>query len=157
MKEMNIRIDKENVYAEVEKSAAYRGAKKGETGAYDRISLTDENREMLDRFWTECRGTVEAMLREVLAGEHEANGQWAVELRVSELLDETQVATMELNLTNYFVQEICSKWFAMTSAEDDATTMAARAAASLETARQLLYHRKRPKRTIGNDEHGIKD
>ena len=146
MKELSVTIDKETVYVAVEKTAAYTGAKKSETGAYDRISLTDENREMLDQFWAECRGTVAALVKEVLTEEHEAEGQWVLELRVSNLFDERLLASLALDLTDYFVQEICSKWFAITSPGDDAAAMAARAAASLEAARQVLYHRRRPRR-----------
>lgn len=145
MKERSIVIKKNDVYGEVEKLAAYTGAKKGETGAYDRISLVDENKEMLDRFWEECRNVTVNCLKETLTGEDERYEELVMTLYLSELFDDALLGNMERSLRDYFINAITAKWFSLTS-KDDSETMAARATAAIETVRQLLYHRRRPTR-----------
>lgn len=63
MKEIELSVNKANVYTEVAKTTAYTGSKmQDDKEAYSRIFATDEDREMLERFWVEaCNGATELL------------------------------------------------------------------------------------------------
>ena len=86
--EVTLTIDKETVYNEVAKTTEYTGAKMDDEHAYETISTTEEDKDMLDRFWDECKNMVCNSLKKVLSSEAESNGRYTLTLELSSAFDE---------------------------------------------------------------------
>lgn len=141
-------IKKQDVLDEVAKTTAYIGAKMagGDGTEYDRISTTDEDAEMLERYWQECRATVTGALRSVMESEEEtADGTFSLVLDLSSAWSKELRYTMETSLFSFFVAGIASKWQMLTD-KQDVEGYAALAAASLEDVKQKAFHKKKPTR-----------
>lgn len=146
MTEIQLSIDKAQVYDEVAKTAEYVGSKMKEDNlAYERISLTDENGEMLDRFWDESKALVEDGLKRMLKSEDEEEGVYTLTLRLSDAFKESLVESMKRSLFSYFVMSIAAKWFIITNKEE-AEGYAKAAAAQIEDVMRKAYYKKAPTR-----------
>jgi hypothetical protein len=67
MQDITLTINKSKVWHEVAKATSYTGAKMvtgDDPGAYDRIFTTDEDREMMERYWVEACSLATSQLRE---------------------------------------------------------------------------------------------
>ena len=136
---------KEDVYEEVKKTTEYTGSKMGDETAYDTIAMTDENEEMLERFWSECKNTLCNSLKKVLESEEETGGEWVLTLGVSAAFDETLTASMQRSLFSFFVMNITAKWYTFTN-KAEATGYATEAATYIEDIMRKAFFKKKPER-----------
>lgn len=146
---MDLVINKEDVYNEVAKTTNYVASKMDDPTAYERISTTDENREILDRFWMESKNMVSNSLKKVFAAENESDSLYILILNVSEAFDEKQVDSMQRSLFSFFVMNITAKWFNITN-KSEAMGYAAEAATYIEEIMRKAYFKKRPTRPTYN-------
>lgn len=150
--ETTLTIKKAEVLDEIAKTTAYIGAKQTDADgtAYDRISTTDEDAEMLARYWEECKATATGSLRSVVKEESEsADGVFTLKLELSAAWNERLHDTMEKSLFSFFVMGMASKWQMLTDRQEVAD-YATLAAASLEDVKQKAFYKKRPTRPTYN-------
>lgn len=149
--EITLTIDRKAVYSEVEKTTNYTGKKMEDADgkAYERVSTTDEDEDLLQRFWDETRAEVAQTLMSVLQGETMLNEQYNLTLKVSVAFNQALLPSMKLNLFSYFVQNILAKWFVLAN-KAEAGEYADKAATLIEDVRQKAFFKKRPTRPVYN-------
>ena len=156
MQDITLTIDKSQVWNEVAKATAYTGAKmvSGEDpGAYDRISTTDQDREMMERFWVEACQLMTQQLKEhvkTVATQEIHHGvdlesDYAVTLRVADSYPTALNDAVLGNLTSFVIATVLSKWFRLAN-KGETEAYATEASAYLLAAVDLLFNRKRPTR-----------
>ena len=96
--EIALRIDKEAVYEEVAQTTAYTGTKMDDVTAYDRIFTTDEDKSMLERFWSESKNTLCNALKKMLMEETEEEGAYRLSLSLSNSFDAALTESMQRSL-----------------------------------------------------------
>lgn len=146
MIEITLRINKDKVYEEVAKTTSYTGKKMDDEHAYERIFTTDEDKDMLERFWSESKNTVCNSLKKVLAEEVEnERGEFILLLNLSSSFDENLTASIQGSLFSFFVMNITAKWYTLTNKEE-ATGYATEAATYVEDILRKAFFKKRPVR-----------
>lgn len=142
-------IKKQEVLDEIAKTTAYIGSKVagGDGTEYDRISTTNEDAEMLERYWQECKGGLAAGLTGInVAGADEQDGAFSLTLDIpSGLWNGELHDTMERSLFSYFANGMLAKWQVVTN-KQDVEAYATQSAASLLEVQRAVYKRKRPGR-----------
>jgi hypothetical protein len=141
--DIELRINKQNVYTEVAKTTSYTGAKMTDEDAYDRIFTTAEDAEMLDKFWSESKIAICGNLAKLLHAEDETNGTWRLILNVSSAFDSNLRDSMEQSLFSFFVANITAKWYVFTNRED-VTTYVNEAVAYVDDIKKKAYNKKKP-------------
>lgn len=146
MKEYTLTLQKDAVYEEVAKTTSYTGSKiDNDPNAYERIFTTDEDREMLERFWNESKNTICNSLKKFLVSEEETDGTYTLTLEFSSSFNDNLLASMERSLFSFFVRSITSKWYAFTNKEETADYSAS-AASDLDDILRKAYYKKKPTR-----------
>lgn len=153
MKNVILTIGKEAVYEEVARTTAYTGAKMEDESAYERMSTVDEDKEMLERFWQECKNIVCNNLKKMLLSETEADGAYSISLGLSSSFDEALTESMERSLFSFFVAGIAAKWFVFTNRKD-AEVYAGEATSHLEDIMRKAFFKKRPVRPASGQSTG---
>jgi len=145
MIEITFTIDKEKVYEEVAQTTSYTGAKMEDEHAYERIFTTDEDKNMLERFWNECKNTVCNSMKKVLASESETEGVFSLALELSNSFDEALTESMQRSLFSFFVMNITAKWYTFTN-KSEATGYASESATYLDDIMRKAFFKKKPVR-----------
>lgn len=145
MANITLTINKERVYEEVAKTTSYTGAKMEEETAYDRIFTTDEDKEMLERFWNESKNIICNSLKRVLVNEQEQDGEFILSLSLSSLFDVSLTESMQSSLFSFFVMNITSKWYTFTN-KAEAVSYATEAVACLDDIHRKAFYKKKPTR-----------
>lgn len=156
MQTVDITISKAQVLDEVTKLTAYTGAKAmtdQDTGVYERIAITDADRDLLERYWAEaCASVTEALKRWVIAdpgtaiGHHPDIGEnYTARLSLTDQWNMNEQSAVALSLVSYMANLIAGNWF-MATAPDKAQGCAAIAGAQLEQAVRSLYYKRAPQR-----------
>lgn len=145
--EIVLTVNKQDVLQEVAKTTSYIGAKKeGDDGtAYDRIYTTDEDAEMLERFWREAQGMLGTSLRCFVCMQHEKDGKYSIMLSTPCNWNMALRTTIEQDLFSWFVQSIIAKWMMMTN-KTEVEAYATLAAGTLANIDKALLKRVRPMR-----------
>lgn len=147
--EVTLQISQSDIYKEVAKTTSYVGAKQIATdeAAYSRIATTDENQEILSRFWDESRAVAIERLKGLVTSEAMGSDgdTYTIELTLSSMFDTALQASMQLSLRSYFVQSIAAKWFALTN-KADVEQYATQASALLEDVREKAFYKGAPTR-----------
>lgn len=150
MIEVTLTIDKESVYKEVAQTTSYTGSKMADADAYERIFTTDEDKSMLERFWSESKNTIANSLKRILLNEQEAeNGTYSLHLGVSSSFDEALTESMQRSLFSFFVMNITAKWYTFTNKEE-ATGYASEAATYIDDIMRKAFFKKKPTRPTYN-------
>lgn len=141
---------KSDVLDEVAKTTAYIGSKMagGDGTEYDRISTTDEDAEMLERYWQECKSGLAAGLTGIsVAGvDEQTDGTLTLTIDIPSELWNTELRdTMEKSLLSYLANGILAKWQMVTN-KQEVEAYATQSAASLMEMQRAVYKRKRPER-----------
>lgn len=139
-------VDKAKVMTEVAMTTSYVGAKmEGDAGDYyDKVFTTDEDAEMLERFWSEAASAATDALKEYVTNDVDADG-YAITLRMPENFDTRLVASMEASLFSYFTESILAKWFLIAN-KSEAEGYTSLASGHMDDVTSKLYHRVRPTR-----------
>ena len=139
-------MNKGDVLNEVAKTTAYSGAKMtGEEGAYERIFTTKSDREMLERFWTECQVSVCETLKKFLQQEETTDDGWNLELGLSESFDDTLIKSIKKELFSFFVTGIVAKWYVFTN-KKEAGDFATVGKSILDDVKEKAFFKKKPTR-----------
>jgi len=155
MQEVTLTIEKSLVWHEVAKATAYIGNKMvgTEDDAYERISIIDKDKEMLERWWVEACSLVTLQLKEwvdeVASQElhHDADdsSDYHVTLRVADLWPTALKDSLESDLRSFVIATVLSKWHRISNKEE-VEAYGNEAASHLVNAEQKLFQRKRPSR-----------
>lgn len=151
-----ITISKAAVYNEVAKTTGYTGSKKiDDHEAYLRIFTTDEDRLMLERFWSEACNVAIDLLKPFLSSIGELSNDGYSEVAVSKNFNVSLtlpsnynavvLPSMKNSLFNFLVSSIVGKWYKFTNKEESETYLA-EAGKMLEDVRHKLYYRNKPTR-----------
>ncbi len=151
MTEIILILTKEEVYEEVAKTTSYTGAKMpSEDNAYDRILTTDDDKEILDRFWAESKNIVCNNLKKVLSSEVESeSGEYTINLDLSASFDVQLTESMQRSLFSFFVANIISKWFVFTN-KKEANDYMSEAATYMDDIMRKAVFKKKPTRPTFN-------
>lgn len=144
MQRIELKIEREGVFEEVEKATAFRGAKLtgGEDdGAYDRLMASGEELETLGRFWEESCVAADDRLKEMrTGGSHMPD--YEVKLDVADRFDAGLTADAESSLKSFMILSVTSKWYSL-SDQEEAGAYAEAAGNKLKETLRLLLSRKR--------------
>lgn len=143
-----IEIDKAAVMHEVAKTTSYVGAKMTEDAdAYDRMMTTDEDMNMLERFWNECCSSVCDKLRYRVRSVTTVADHFRIGVVMASAFDVPMRQGIKEDLFSYFVMGITAKWFAFTN-KGEAKDYASEAEILLEGAHRKLCLKMKPTRPI---------
>lgn len=155
MQNITLTVVKADVYEEIAKTTSFAGAKKiGEdVNAYERIFTTDEDRQMLERFWHDACNAVTTQMREFLSdvsalGDSfytDLQTNYELELQMSDRFDNRLVNSIEKELFSFFVCFILSQWYSMTNVAD-AESQAKKAEGVMKNVMDKIYYTKPPVR-----------
>lgn len=140
-----------DVYEEVAKTTDYTGSKlvEGDKGARDRILAADEDLEELGRFWEESILATNESLKEMLVSgttilpDGSNNTCYEIVLEVSKSFDKMLTESVRLTLRSFFIMSIIGQWFKFAN-KGEAQDYFLKGAELMETARRLLYSRRKP-------------
>lgn len=154
--EIIIKIKKADIYDEVALLSGYVGAKTiADTGlSYDRVAVTDDDREMLEQFWRETTATItneyRRLLKEVTLPDSsqqvDMNEVYTLTLELPSNFNGKLKETIENSLRSYCINSIAAKWFAITN-KGEAEFYMAEAQNNALTAKSKMFHRTKPLRT----------
>lgn len=155
-----LNIKKSTVYIEVAKTTSYVGAKMmaENENAYSQVFTTDDDRDMLERFWKEsCSSVTDEFKQFIQSVSPPTNGPaidynevFTVEMSMPSSFDERLVPSVEQSLTSFFVNLITAKWFSISN-KGDAQYYQKEASAAGNEVRRKIYYRKKPQRIIPKD------
>lgn len=158
MNEIVLHINKLNVYNEVAKTTAYAGFKATDKEvSYDRIFTKDEDRLMLERYWSEACNAVTGELKKFIASvsdQTEDSGlhldqDYIVTLNTRDRYDDVLTNSIRTNLFNFFVSAIVGKWYKFINKEE-AKNYILDATGLLNDVKSKLFFRTPPKRKVPN-------
>lgn len=154
MTQVKFTVNKANVYTEVAKTSSYSGAKMmDDAAAYDRIFTTDEDRQMLERFWNEASNAATELFKPFLVSVTQSPESHGIELarnyeatlNLSASYETALNASVESSLFSFFTDFIIAKWFKFTN-KAEAESYGTEAASMLDDVKSKIYHKKKPTR-----------
>jgi hypothetical protein len=153
MDNISITVSKTYVLSEVQKDSAYIATRKADgIAGYDRISATDYEADLFERYFRETGDVVTALLREYIVNPADAavsltgtKSDYKVTLRLPSNFDSNMVPSMQSDIAGIFVSSILGKWLNIVD-KDSAEAASSDLATKLAALKQKLYHRKRPTR-----------
>jgi hypothetical protein len=151
--QIELTINRESVWQEVAKTTNYTGAKMegGDEATFDRIATTDEDQQLLERFWAEACNTVSDQLKPFIVAVNGINnsGTFAVVLEMSSAFDSRLRESINTSLFSYFVAAIVAKWYGFTN-KGEASQYAEMSASMMDDVMRKIYYKKRPTRVAPN-------
>ena len=129
------------MYDDVAMLTAYVGAKKTDDVSYDIVSTTEENQEMLERFWKESIETLTNALKRFNVTSNESGNICTIQLQLSDSYNTLLTNTIQKGLESYLINNIVSKWFTITS-KDDAKQYATEAGINLDGVMSKILYKK---------------
>ncbi|MCD8295662.1 MAG: hypothetical protein LUE27_10550 [Clostridia bacterium] len=146
MKRVIIEIDRRAVYTEAARRAAYTAAKaEGDASATARMSLSQENREILDGYWRECLDSLLSGLKRMLENFSDTEDGATVTLRVADRFNFALLESVRSAAFDFMATGVTARWFSLVK-KDEAEGYARGAASILEDIVNKLYERVRPQR-----------
>lgn len=149
--EVVFNIKKAFVYDEVAKLTAYIGSKVN-VDDYDKIFTTDDDRELLERFWREACNSILDEFKHLLKRVSDPNVQtvditevWSIVLEMPNNYDDAATLSITSSLNSFCVNLIASKWLSIMNSELS-TIYEAKAKYNGDEARRLIYKRLPPQR-----------
>nr|DAQ97840.1 MAG TPA: hypothetical protein [Caudoviricetes sp.] len=156
MKEVELLVNKVAVYDEVAKETSYESVKMlpSDESAYERIFTTDEDRELLERYWVETCNAVTGEMKRYLKSVSEQpisrgidlSKNYQLRLEVPSSFDDRLVGSIETGLHSVFVSSILSRWYEIVDKPDDATRYASRSEEYLRSVMSKVWYKMRPRR-----------
>lgn len=145
MTQIELTVVKTAVYNEVAKTTSYTGAKMvGDEDAYLRIFTTDEDQEMLERFWDEAvSGAIEQL--KPFIGTWSNTDSFTVQLNLSSSFDTNLKDSIQSSLTSYMVAMIVAKWYRIAN-KQEAESYGNDALGAMDDVMKKIYYKKKPVR-----------
>lgn len=146
METIEIKIERTDVYDEVEKSTDYTGAKLIETdsGARDRMLASNSDLETMNRFWVEAGHVVNERFKDMLLTGNVGATSYSATLEVSVAFDKVLTPSVEKSVRSFFIAFILGEWFKFAK-KDEVRDYNETAGEFLTNAERLLYSRRGPK------------
>lgn len=149
MKKIEIIINKETVMTEVKKQSEYLAAASDD---YDKIRITDSNKEILERYWREgCDDLEKAIASWLMYPTGQAvstdyqDTDYTLIFSAARFMDDNVVGTLSNSITSYLVEYILSRWYIDHASADSTKDTAVRSAMKLSTVVRILNNdRRRP-------------
>lgn len=141
---ITLKVKRQEVYDEVDKTTDYTGAKliEKDGGARDRIVATQTDLKELSRFWEETCVTANERLKEMYeSGSLPTAEEYSATLNVSVAFDKALVPSIEATLKSFFIMMITGKWYVFAN-KGEAGSYFTEAASLIEDVRRKLYSRK---------------
>ncbi len=146
MSSLNFSITKSAVYDEVSKTTAYTGKKATQDeGAFERVALMEEDKEMLSRFWNEAAQSITEMVKPFLGSVTNNSTVFSATLSMSSSWDQALAESLKQSIENYFAATLIGGWCQLTK-KDEVEAYAQEAAAILLDIKSKLWYRKKPTR-----------
>ncbi len=146
---MKLEVTKSDVFDAVDKATAYIGAKDSDESAYDRVSTTNANREILEDFWKEaCSGATEKFKRFVSFSS--TGDKYEVDVWTGKQYNSALTSSINDSLFSYLVSMIVSKWLRYCNA-GASESFANDAAGAMDDVMRKLYHKSAPVRSAPNN------
>nr|DAJ60200.1 MAG TPA: hypothetical protein [Caudoviricetes sp.] len=147
MPTITLSVKKSEVWDEVAKISGYTGDKltDADENTYERILMTDEDQESLQRFWDEAAAVANDQLKEMLETASSASDDYNVVLLVPRNYDTVLNESVEVALKGYFISAIVGRWFRLAD-KDEAEGYMTEAGSMMKDVLRKLYSRKRPQR-----------
>lgn len=177
MQSVSITVDKSKVYEEVAKTTSYIGEKHPEgVVSYERIYTTDDDEQLLERFFAEGTDLMTNLLRRFIVsgttdgstgegggttdeGSTDKNGSWTLNLSLSCRYDTNLSASINSSAFSFLVNYIIAKWNEIANKDEYKEYMEA-ATVLLNDIKEKVFFKKKPTRTAPSaspSEGGIGD
>lgn len=151
MQEIKIIVKKDAVFEEVAKTSAYIGGKNVDNNGnslFDQVFVTEEDREMLERFWQDALNSISFVMGDILIStDVDTDGDYTVRLKMTDNFPESQIPGLQSTVTNYVVNAMVAEWSNLV-AKTEADIYSAQATALLSQTRNAIYTRCRPTRNF---------
>lgn len=150
MKNINITVSKDDVLEEVGRTTAYIGSKKVENKKeeYERISTTEADGGMLERFWMESCDALVNLLRRFVASISSSASEgknFELTLSMSDRFDTNLVSSINSSAFSFFVNSIIAKWSEITN-KQESSEYANNATAMLQDIKTKVFTKVKPTR-----------
>ena len=143
--QITVTIDKAEVMAEVDKTAAYIGAKAvthDGGNLYNNISTIKEDAEMLQRYWEEACSNVAAAAKDFATGISSTDAQWKMTLEMPDKYNGAFTGVLQQRTFSYIVSYIVACWLLLCGVEAAVVAVYRQDASSMIRALQdILYTR----------------
>lgn len=143
----NLTIEKSAVLSEVAKTTSYSGATMtDDEHAIDRIPTTDENEELLSRFWGEAKSVALERLKPFISAVTTTLADdFKVTLELSSSFDVNLKGSIEQSLFSFFVLYIVEKWFGFVNKKEVGINEKG-AQVMMNDVMSKIYYKKKPTR-----------
>ncbi|MBD5332196.1 MAG: hypothetical protein HDR97_00385 [Bacteroides sp.] len=143
-----IHISKEEVYDKAMRLADYTGSKVPEEQSqngdvYDRIAITDHDKELLDGYWDSGVTIMQEHLKNHLGPESSASAYYEQVVNLSKGFDTAKTSSVAQNMRDFMTNYVLGQWFTVTNKEGS-TDLFATAVENLKSADRILYSRMKP-------------
>lgn len=148
-------INKANVFTEVAKTTSFLGIKKSPDGSlYEQIFTTDDDRQMLERFWNESANVLTQLFKSFIVSVSpttQAHGidlsaNYTVVLSLPSSYDDSLDGSISSSMFSFVVNYIVSKWLKFLD-KDEAALYGQESLSMLEDIKSKIFFRKKPTRT----------
>ena len=149
MAELTITVERTEVYDEVAKVTAYIGGKTVDANGlslYDKVFVTDADREMMDSFFSAAVSNVMTALEHTLKSASVGDGDPVLTLRLPSNFNPAMEKPLAQSVSEYIENSIVAAWCAIVKKDEE--TYAAKASALLQQISAMQYLRQRPKRNF---------
>lgn len=144
--QIQLTVNRKEINEKVRQATGYTGAKMTtDASAYERISTTRADTDILTRYFEEARAEATQSLISLLSSDSLTPETYTLSLNVSVAFNTAHLPTMQQSLQAYFVHAILSRWYSITNKEetgqyaDHATTL-------LQDVREKALYKQRPRR-----------
>lgn len=145
---LEILIEKQSVYNEVDKATAYAGAVSVDASGdslYDRITSTEYDRELLDTYWFEACNSVSVALRQFVVDMPMNPLKYDLKLNMPSNYVAAYNDSIKNDVFYYILNSILERWYARVS-PTNAEQCAMSAAKCIAEITSKIYVRKCPGR-----------
>lgn len=145
---LNISVNRDEVYREVDKITGYTGKKDSEDGSsYERIATIEENEEILQRYFNEACTTISDVIKRYVSESPSLGfAEYSAVLSMPTNWDASMSSSVNESVKTCIIDHICCKWMRLVKSEEE-TKYATDAASALMEVRNKLAHIKKPSRS----------
>ena len=154
--DITINIKKLDVYDEVAKLTGYIGSKAAKDSGltYDKVFTTEDDVDMLEQFWRDCKHDIVNVCKRFISIVTEPPSTQAVDaeeifsltMTMPSLFDISTGGAVQNNMRAYCINSISARWLAISNAAA-AQTYITISQDDMRKITELIYYTKRPKRT----------
>lgn len=150
MRNVKVIVKKNDVLEEVGRTTAYIGSKKAENKKeeYERISTTESDNGMLERFWMESCDAIVNLLRGFIVSVSSFTGKggdFDLTLSMNDRFDTNLVSSINSSAFSFFVNSIIAKWSEITN-KQESNEYSSNATAMLQDIKTKVFSKVKPTR-----------